>query len=150
MRISAPPGATVGKGTCGCCVSCSRKNPTFLCRLAQSPGAGLHPTILLLREEGENQVSEGNTRPAPSSTALHRIHSRSLGAANLKYLLTTSRNSFACPTNHGDRFPNCSTATAPSDLTAHRDFYVYQNWLRMVGGILFAVPILKKSHNYPK
>lgn len=29
-RISAPPGVTKGKGTCGCCVSCSQRNPTFL------------------------------------------------------------------------------------------------------------------------
>lgn len=30
-RMLAPPGASKGKGTCcGCCVSCSQRNPTFL------------------------------------------------------------------------------------------------------------------------
>jgi len=30
MKISAPPAATKRKGTCGCCVNCSQRNPTFL------------------------------------------------------------------------------------------------------------------------
>lgn len=115
--------------------------------MAQSPGVGLHPTILL-REEGTNRVSEGNTRPAPPCSALHKTHIRSLGTANLKHL-TNSSNSFACPTSHGGRFPNCSTAAAPSDLAAPRNFYTYQNCLHMVGGILFAVPILKKAPIIP-
>lgn len=68
------------KGTCGCCVSCSQRNPTFLRHLAQSPGVGLHPAILLLQEEEKNQVREGNTRPAPPCTALHKPHTRLLGA----------------------------------------------------------------------
>lgn len=80
MRTSAPPGATKGKGTCRCCVSCSHRNPTFLGHLAQSPGVGLHPAILLLQEEEKNQ-SESNTQPARSCTALHKPHTRSLGEA---------------------------------------------------------------------
>lgn len=61
--------------------------------MAQSPGVGLHPTILL-REEGTNRVSEGNTRPAPPCSALHKTHIRSLGTANLKHL-TNSSNSLS-------------------------------------------------------
>lgn len=58
MRMSAPPGAAKGKGTCGCCVSCSQRNSTFLWHLAQRPGAALHPAILILQKEEKNQRSE--------------------------------------------------------------------------------------------
>lgn len=58
MRMSAPPGAAKGKGTCGCCVSCSQRNSTFLWHLAQRPGAALHPAILVLQKEEKNQLSE--------------------------------------------------------------------------------------------
>ena len=146
IRILTPPGATKGKGTCRCCVSCSQRNPTFLGHLAQSPGVGLHPAILLLQKEEKNQVSERNTQPAPPCTALHKPHTRSLGAA---MLLEPSRRSkasshqqqqFFCLSSQPRGFPNCSTAAVSLDSRAARDFYMHQNWLHMVG-VLFAVPI---------
>lgn len=51
--------------------------------MAQSPGVGLHPTIL--REEGKNRVSEGNTRPAPPCSAFHKTHTRSLGESKTSH-----------------------------------------------------------------
>lgn len=144
----APPGATTGKGTCGCCVSCSQKNPTFLWHLAQSPGAGLHPTILLLREEGENRVSEGSTRPAPPCTSQN---THQLTWSSEYKISPHQQQPFLC-LSYQPRGQNPKLLSSSSTL----GFYSSQRFLHVPdlaahGWRDFVCnPHTKKSPNYPK
>lgn len=129
-RISAPPGVTKGKGTCGCCVSCSQRNPTFLWHLAESPGVSLHPTILLLQKEVKKSSEWREHMTCTSSYRTSQTTHQVIEAAmplepRRSKASSTAVIFFACPTNHRGRFPNCSTAAASLDSTAARDFYIY-------------------------